>query len=1614
MLASNARRWLPLRLKARAAEFIPDGEKPSTDRVWARYKANADRSVPECVAKFSLRVVYIDYYMAEKIYFPDEKDDAIVLDASPGGGFMVSGLQPRQTSASASGQRQPVIRIYGRTPMGQSACVHVHECFPYFFVHVPAKLDFDGFANTLKDGINDAFMTGKNRDLVIYAAYYVDGFHMYGYKQDQDRFLKIEVYNPDRVSSIVKYLKSRQLLNHCFMTFESHINYIMHFMSDYNIVGMGFMNLANFTFRSPLPEESDAETLGVSASSNPTWNPTTGINSRVWTKDLSEMESVPVQFTAREYPEFDKMDKHYSSVKFPMRQCSGTCQLELDAPVFAITNVYANKSLDSSSVKLLSSSVGTTASERVIASLDAWWDEMSKFVDKATDGDAGGFSLSPTQADTQNYYQDKDTEKHKLLLEKWLGIGNNHGMSQDQVVPSSQEALQALRLMEGRDKESDDSSVSDAEAEEWVDTDKEVPIHVKRAAGRMEEAKGNELDNGRRMPALPELKEMENMVTTQMHGEEWEDIRCTQSQNESQSQSESQCFAQDDHDNDEDMVDGSDVMDDALDVENNEIEPTADRSCMLESIVEEVEGPQENVLRASQELAAEACPYKVGEGVECTFRGGNQYFAGKILRIHSATVVDIVFDKSNYEEKNVSVDNIRKKPAPVTPLVPQLDGLADEDLSQDSGEPSQNIPTQVVHGQAAYFRPVLPPPSPSAFPQHTPPQTPFFTEEEDFRINQTDHFRRGEKIRRADPNYSTPILLPKKRQQQPGSRPGNRRRLPLCIQPEQPPPSAHTLKRKRTGELQRKSTEAQGSFKVDEGAAAQVRTMVIEIVARSRNGRRPDPREDPVIGIVLCVSGVGLSSTVDKICITPAGLDVEEVLLKERKLFDWLIRWIWTYDPDIIAAFELQRTSLGYLLDRAKTLGLKSFPRKLSRAIYGPQDKRHDADAWGAQSHSGFWLTGRHVLNVWRIVRQEADLSQYSLQFVVLSFLKEHFPRYSNRVVQGWMNEARTQDHAVQHLLATVHVTLRIMEHLDIVVRTSEFSQFVGADFFSVLTRGSQFRVESVLVRLSKRFNFLLVSPTPEERANQPALEEIALTLEPKSRMYIHPTAVFDFRSLYPSIVIAYNLCFSTYLGRVQSLNCPMNPQLGIYKEFDHETKDRVKQMYVRNQLYIAPTGAIFVKDCVRPGILPLMLKEILDTRFRVKLAMKTTKADRNHAWTRVLNARQLALKLTANVTYGYTAASFSGRMPCAELADAIVRLGRCSLLQAYGRIQKDWQDTEVVYGDTDSAFVHMKGRSTSEAFKLSKEIAFEVSKVYPEPMKLQFEKVYHPCLLQMRKRYCGVIYESAKEIGRPPKLEVKGMEMMRRDSAPLVQRVLRECLMKLFIDRDLTQVRKIFNRHVESIMSNRVCIRDYIVASKVKQGTYKNLPPSAVVAKRRQMIDPMDFPLFKERVPYIIVEGSQGKMRLTDLVSEPRFDSVINARYYIERKILKPLDRMFLLVGVDVYAWWTNLRKIPSRDRSPFPKPSAAKPAVIESYLNSESCQLCRERTKGDLCEQCTGNGPAAVLALEIKKRYVERKAHAYLQLCRKCDPGRGQHCNSTDCDVYYKRSTALEHYNW
>src|SRR5690606_4002987 len=120
-----------------------------------------------------------------------------------------------------------------------------------------------------------------------------------------------------------------------------------------------------------------------------------------------------------------------------------------------------------------------------------------------------------------------------------------------------------------------------------------------------------------------------------------------------------------------------------------------------------------------------------------------------------------------------------------------------------------------------------------------------------------------------------------------------------------------------------------------------------------------------------------------------------------------------------------------------------------------------------------------------------------------------------------------------RHYLARTRMNIEILDANELIPRTSEQARLLGVDFFSVFSRGSQFKVESVMFRIAKPESYVFASPSRKQVGGQNALECLPLVMEPQSAFYNSPLLVLDFQSLYPSVMIAYNYCYSTFLGRI-------------------------------------------------------------------------------------------------------------------------------------------------------------------------------------------------------------------------------------------------------------------------------------------------------------------------------------------------------------------------------------------------------------------------------------------------------------------------------------------------
>uniref|UniRef100_A0A3Q3BAC6 REV3 like, DNA directed polymerase zeta catalytic subunit n=1 Tax=Kryptolebias marmoratus TaxID=37003 RepID=A0A3Q3BAC6_KRYMA len=261
--------------------------------------------------------------------------------------------------------------------------------------------------------------------------------------------------------------------------------------------------------------------------------------------------------------------------------------------------------------------------------------------------------------------------------------------------------------------------------------------------------------------------------------------------------------------------------------------------------------------------------------------------------------------------------------------------------------------------------------------------------------------------------------------------------------------------------------------------------MGMELHARSRRDLEPDPEFDPICALFYCFSSDTPLQDVDSTRLTGAivvdknhqsrgpgyrgsapllvrsgvfGLQVTYVS-EEKMLFQELVTILRRFDPDILVGYEVQMHSWGYLLQRAAALGA-DLCQQLSRVPGDSKENRFTAerDEYGADTMTEINIIGRVTLNLWRVMKTEVTLNNYSFENVAFHVLHQRFPLYSPRTLSDWFDHSthlyrwKMVDHYVSHL----HGSMQLLQQHDIIGRTSELARVFGIQFLHVLTRGSQ------------------------------------------------------------------------------------------------------------------------------------------------------------------------------------------------------------------------------------------------------------------------------------------------------------------------------------------------------------------------------------------------------------------------------------------------------------------------------------------------------------------------------------------------------------------------------
>ena len=744
-------------------------------------------------------------------------------------------------------------------------------------------------------------------------------------------------------------------------------------------------------------------------------------------------------------------------------------------------------------------------------------------------------------------------------------------------------------------------------------------------------------------------------------------------------------------------------------------------------------------------------------------------------------------------------------------------------------------------------------------------------------------------------------------------------------------------------------------------------------------------------------------------------------------------------------------------------------------------------------------IVGRLIFSGWKIVAEEVKHANASyLPAVVFAVLNKRIPHHDDLLLTKWYSSGFDRWRTLNHRLNQATASLLLFDALDIIGRAGEAARLSGVEFSQSFPgiRGSQYKVEGVLLRAlqslrsdergskkGKKFEsdfytqqtnysegsgrtksqsqspwkvrrssmegekvrsledrqYFFFSPSQEDVKKQEALEVQALTLEPQSGHFTDPVVVCDFTALYPSLIIAYNLCYSTCAGKLdyhstrkemqmegrtrdkvgpffyseRRTAAVLNDHLKSLSKISHQNPRSVKAAnFNRDRAYVAPTGTIYVSESVLKGVLPQVLDEILTTRAMLKKAAKEYKKNvkgLSPAILRQLEARQLALKYVANVTYGYTSATFSGRCAMPLLADTIVECGRRTLQRAmhlanqwgqgidpWGKRDIDWVGAEVIYGDTDSLFIRMPGRTHKQAFEFGEKFCKAVTSLNPPPVQLKLEKVYVGSIMQTMKRYCGMKFDSKDQ--KKPTFEAKGLEIIRRDQCALTQKVLKNALITLF-KHGIQAVKEFLFRQWSLIFAGNLPVSDFILTGRVrsKYRGGKEGPVQAVLARRLAEADPGRIIRHKQRLSYVIVATPGVTFRLKDCVLTPlellgRWDAYkIHSRYYIERHVNAALQRCLGLSPhfITVSEWFGACPK--PRRRTHF-WPIKSKRAMITAYFGNDFCSLCQRKCQADgsrsvvVCASCQKDLVSSVQSASATMNKIQNDANSIAKKCSKC----------------------------
>ena len=594
-----------------------------------------------------------------------------------------------------------------------------------------------------------------------------------------------------------------------------------------------------------------------------------------------------------------------------------------------------------------------------------------------------------------------------------------------------------------------------------------------------------------------------------------------------------------------------------------------------------------------------------------------------------------------------------------------------------------------------------------------------------------------------------------------------------------------------------------------------LRVMAVYMVARASAGS-PKPERDPVVVLSTLTSDGELRT------FRAEGLS-------DRELLEGFVRYVSEYDPDVIVGYGSNKVLWPYLLKRCELNGV-----------------RFSLGRTGGEPHTSLYghvsITGRANVDLFDFVRDIPDIKLKTLEsaaeFFGIPGPEEEVEEYE--VMRLW-DTVEGRERVVRFAEERVRMVMALSESLlDFAI---QLSRVVGMPLDYVGTAAVGFKVENFLMRQAYRFGELV--PKRVERPYMPYVG--ALVLKPKPGVHEN-IAVLDFSSMYPSLMIKYNISPDTLVPEGEEVN----------------------------DVYVAPeVGHRFRKE--PPGFYRRVLSDLLRVRSEIRERMKGL--DKSSRMYRVLDARQRAVKTITNACYGY--AGWTGaRWYIRPVAEATTAWGRATIRETIKTASELGLD--VVYGDTDSVFVKYDPEKVEEFLKAVGERI---------GLRIKPDKIYRRVLFtEAKKRYAGML-----EDGR---IDIVGLEVARGDWAEIAKRVQRDVIEIILREGDVRKAVSRVREYISMVRSGEVPLKDLVIWKTLTKelDEYKVRAPHVEAA--RKLLEAGWELTLGDKVGYVIVKGP-GKLyekAKPYIMAKP---DEVDTDYYVKKQVIPVAMRILKVFGV-------------------------------------------------------------------------------------------------------------------